>query len=243
MSTKGFLTDFSLQEIFQFIDRGHKTGLLSVQSEPISQTKQPSVYYIWVYQGHIVAAANRLDQQGLVELIEQCHMLSDSLRDSFAGRSPAALTRAFDKLLHWCCPIDEPLGLYLKNQGVLTAEQLKQLFQIQVLQPIYTLFQLKEGEFKFDQNVPMPTREMTGLSVPAVVLNQYALIKVLLDEIDNNCLNLKSLPCWQLNEVPLYPVFCFLYSRPCDRKTCPKDPHHQPQIRLNDSSSVTSTAP
>lgn len=196
MSTTGFLTDFSLQELFQFIDRGHKTGLLRVESEPVSQATRPSVHYIWVYHGHIVAAANRLDQQGLVQLIEQGQMLSDSLRHSFAGRSPAALTRAFDKLVHWCCPIDEPLGLYLKNQGVLTTEQLKQLFQVQVLQPVYTLFQLKEGEFKFDQNVQMPTREMTGLSVPALVLNQYAFIKVILEKIDNNCLNLKSLPAY-----------------------------------------------
>jgi hypothetical protein len=181
MSTTGFLTDFSLQEIFQFIDRGHKTGLLRLKSKPVSQATRPSVHYIWVYQGHIVAAANRLDQQGLVQLIEQGHMLSD---------------RVFDKLVHWCCPIDEPLGLYLKNQGVLKTEQLKQLFQVQVLQPVYTLFQLKEGEFKFDQNVPMPTREMTGLSVPAVVLNQYALIKVLFEKIDNNCLNIESLPAY-----------------------------------------------
>jgi len=56
------------------------------------------------------------------------------------------------------------------------------------------LLQLKDGEFKFDQNVPIPTREMTGLSVPAVVLNQYSLIKVLLEKIDNSCLNFKLLP-------------------------------------------------
>jgi hypothetical protein len=36
----------------------------------------------------------------------------------------------------------------------------------------------------------MPMREMTGLSLPAVALNQYSLIKVLLEEIENRCLNL-----------------------------------------------------
>ncbi len=179
MSITGSLEDFSLPEIFQFIEKAHKTGLLTLRGLPESQAMPPRVHYIWVHQGRIVAAANRLDHQGLVSLIEQCQVVSD---------------RVFDKLVHWCCPLDVPLGLYLKNQGVLQAEQLKRLFQIQVLQQVHALLQLKDGEFKFDQNVPIPTREMTGLSVPAVVLNQYSLIKVLLDKIDNSCLNFKLLP-------------------------------------------------
>lgn len=209
MSITGFLTDFSLPEIFQLIDKGHKTGLLKLQGLPESPNQPSQLYYLWAYHGRIVAAANRLDHEGLVNLIEQCQMVSD---------------RVFDKLIHWCCPINEPLGLYLKNQGVLRPEHLKRLFQVQVLQPVCGLFQLKEGFFKFDQNVAMPTREMTGLSVPAVTLNQYGLIQVLLEEIENQCLNLKPLPSGQMDEVPLYPVFCSLYSRPCDRKACAKNP-------------------
>ncbi|MCA1994534.1 MAG: DUF4388 domain-containing protein [Coleofasciculus sp. S288] len=182
MSTTGFLTDLSLLELFEFIDKGQRTGLLMVRTLPKVQTTPSLVYYIWVYQGRIVALANRLDQQGLVSLIEQFQVVSD---------------RVFDKLVHWCCPIDEPLGLYLKKQGVLQAEQLKQLFQIQVLQPTYTLFQLKDGYFTFEPNVLIPTREMTGLSVSPLILNQLGLIQVLLEEIDNPNLNFKSLhiPC------------------------------------------------
>ncbi len=230
MSTTGFLTDFSLPEIFQFIDKGHKTGLLRLRALPESQATLPLVHYIWVYEGYIVAAAKRLDHQGLVSLIEQYQMVSD---------------RVFDKLVHWCCPIDQPLGLYLKNQGVLQAEQLKQLFQVQVLQQVCALFQLKEGQFRFDPDVPIPTREMTGLSVPAVELNQYGLIKVLLEEIENNWLNLKSVENCRLNEVSLSPAFCFLG----DCKVSPKTPrnqsiidHLQSKITLNASSSETSTA-
>lgn len=233
MSTTGLLSDFSLPEIFQFIEKGRKSGLLRLRALSESQTTPPLVHYIWAYQGRIVAVANCSDQQGLVKLIEQCQMVSE---------------RVFNKMVHWCCPIDEPLGLYLKNQGVLQAEQLKQLFQVQVLQPVCALFQLKEGIFKFDQNLPIPTREMTGLSVPAGVLNQYGLIKVLLEEIEKDCLNVTSLQYRRLNEVPLYPVFCSLYSRPCDRQTCPKAPHCQPKIQhrqsklpLDESSSATLT--
>ena len=151
MAITGCLTDFSLAEIFQFIEKGHKTGLLTLRALSESQARSQG-YYIWVCQGRIVAAANRLDHQGLVSLIDQRQWVSD---------------RVFDKVVHWCCPIDEPLGLYLKNQGVLQAEQLKRLFQIQVLQQVCALFQIKDAQFRFDPNVPIPTREMTGLSVPA----------------------------------------------------------------------------
>ena len=178
MSITGSLADFSLPEIFQFLQKGRRTGLLTLRELPEAQATPRPVHYIWVYKGHIVVAANRLDQQGLISLIEQLQVVSD---------------RVFDKLIHWCCPIQEPLGLYLKQQGVLQAEQLKRLFNIQVLQPVAALFKLKDGEFKFEQNVPIPTREMTGLMVAAGALNQYGLIQVLVKDIDNCCLNSKPL--------------------------------------------------
>ena len=151
MAIIGSLRDFSLPEIFQLLEKGRKTGLLTLRAVPTSETSQP-VHYIWVYQGSIVAAANRSDHQGLVSLIDQCQWVSD---------------RVFDKLVHWCCPLDQPLGKYLKNQGVIQAEQLKRIFQVQVLQQVCALFKLKDAQFRFDPNVVIPTREMTGLSVPA----------------------------------------------------------------------------
>src|SRR4028118_170281 len=159
MSITGSLTDFSLAEILQFIGKGRKTGLLTLSDLPTSQALPPT-FYIWVEQGCLVAAANCLDHQGLVGLIEQRQWISD---------------RVFDKLVHWCCPLSEPLGLYLRNQGVLRTEHLKQLFNIQVLQQVSGLFHLKEGHLKFDQNVRTPTREITGLSVAAGVLRLFAL--------------------------------------------------------------------
>jgi hypothetical protein len=152
MAIKGSIVDFSLPEIFQFIEKGNKTGLLTLRSLAGCQATPPSVYYIWAYKGRIVAAANRLDHQGLVSLIDRRKWVSE---------------RVFDRLVHWGCPIDKPLGLYLKNQGALQAEQLKRLFQVQVLQQVCALFQLKEAEFSFDQNASIPTREMTGLSILA----------------------------------------------------------------------------
>ncbi|HEY9603723.1 MAG TPA: DUF4388 domain-containing protein [Allocoleopsis sp.] len=150
MSITGCLSDFSLPEIFQLIEKGQKTGLLALHAQPETQAKLGGIYYIWMYQGRIVATANRLDDQGLVSLIEKHQWVSD---------------RVFDKVVHWCCPISEPLGLYLKKQGVLQLEQLKRLFQIQVLQQICALFELQDAEFTFEPKVRIPTREMTGLSI------------------------------------------------------------------------------
>ena len=123
-----------------------------------AKTTPVSGYYIWVYRGHLVAVANRLDHLGLVELINQQQWVSE---------------RVVTKLAQ-LCPIDQPLGLYLLNQGVLKPSQLKQLFFLQVLQPVSVLSQLQEGQFRFDQTVLLPMGEMTGLSISAGAVKLFA---------------------------------------------------------------------
>lgn len=152
MSITGCITDFSLPEIFHWAEKGKKSGLLTLR--PLGDTKgvPPSVHYIWIFQGRIVAAANRLDYQGLVSLIQESQWVSN---------------RVVGKLMDCCCPINKPLGFCLKNNGVLEVKQLKQLFQIQVLQQVSALFQIQDAEFKFDQKVSIPGQEMTGLSILA----------------------------------------------------------------------------
>lgn len=152
MAITGYLSDLSLPEIFHLIEKGQKTGLLTLRTLPETQTALQTIHYIWMYQGRLVAAANRTDQQGLISLIEQYEWVSD---------------RVVTKLVQWCCPTEKPLGLCLKNHGVLQTEHLKLLFQVQVLQQVCTLFQLQNGHFQFNQKVPLPGREMTGLSVHA----------------------------------------------------------------------------
>jgi hypothetical protein len=151
MSTTGSLSDFSLPEILQFIEQGRKTGLLTVRTLSESPASKSRVHYIWVDQGCIVAAANRLDEKGLVTLIEQRQWVSE---------------RVIYKLAQ-LCPTDKSLGKYLFDQGVLRAAQLKQLFLAQVRQQVCALFNLQDGEFQFEQNVSVPRLEVTGLSVSA----------------------------------------------------------------------------
>ncbi len=157
MSTKGSFTDCSLEEIFQVLERGHKTGLLKLCASSEDPTATPCTCYIWIHQGRIVAVANRLDQQGLVSLIAQHQGVKNRLVTELAQS----------------CPLGQPLGLCLKKRMVLEAKQLKHIFKIQVLQQVCALFQTKEGRFEFYQNVPLPTREMTGFSVQPAELNKY----------------------------------------------------------------------
>lgn len=152
MSIKGYLTDFSFLEICRFIEKGKKTGLLTIQSAPKNPEKSQKYYYIWVCKGRIVAAANRLDGQGLTSLLRQQEWISD---------------RILTQLLKWCCPEDKPLGECLKNYRVLTPEQLEQLFLIQVCQQVSAVSKLKEGLFQFDYDPSVPARERTGLSMSA----------------------------------------------------------------------------
>ncbi|WP_017298556.1 DUF4388 domain-containing protein [Nodosilinea nodulosa] len=151
MSVTGYLADFSLPELFQLLEQGHKTGLLTICTlkEPASGDRHN--HHIWFSQGQIVAAGNSLDQQGLMRLIAQRGWMGDN-----------AVSR-----LSQTCQIHTPLGLCLKNKGVLTAEQLKLLFYTQVMRQVCALFALPDGWFQFDPKAPLPSAEMTGLIATA----------------------------------------------------------------------------
>lgn len=152
MAFTGYLTDFSLPEIFQFMEQGQKTGLLTIRTLPAAQTQEEvPCYYIWLHQGRIVAAADRVDEKGLVSAITQRAWVSE---------------RVAEKMFQ-TCPINTPIGLCLKSYGLLQAEQLTLLFRTQVLGLVSNLFQLNNGQFEFLPRASVPPIEMTGLSLPA----------------------------------------------------------------------------
>lgn len=151
MAFTGYLAEFSLPEIFQFLDQGHKTGSLTIRTLPAAGTAVVQVYYIWLHQGRIVAAADRLDDKGLVSMIAQKGWVSDRV----------ALR------ISQICPSNTPMGLYLKCRGLLQVEQLKLLFRTQVMGQVSTLFELRDGQFEFDAKATLPTAEMTGMSLSA----------------------------------------------------------------------------
>lgn len=154
MSITGNFADFSLPELLHFLDQGKKTGLLNIEFSPeeaVNSTKQ--VYYIWLHQGRILAGGDRLDEKGLTLMIAQRGWISERVISRVTQISS--------------CFIESPLGLCLKAQGLLEPEQLKLLFHSQVLRPISTLFQIKDGLFRFEPTPKIPLAELTGISMSA----------------------------------------------------------------------------
>jgi hypothetical protein len=152
MTLASSLTDFSLAELFRMIDQGRKSGRLTLLiADNTPGAKPPSCHYIWFRQGRVVAASNRLDGQGLIAQITTRGWLSQRVierLDNLAGG-------------------DTPLGMTLKTQGALQAEQLNLLFSAQ-MQQIWCLFGVQTGRFDLDGKATLPSTEMTGLSLPAM---------------------------------------------------------------------------
>ena len=151
MAITSCLSEFSLPELFQFLDQGSKTGLLTLRFQPDPHSPEKRVRHALIHQGRIVAVTNRLDHQCLLAMICQRGWIS-----------PEVLRDQVNK-----CPANIPIGLYLKTQGFLQPEQLRLLFHAQVLQPVCALFRLRDARFKFDSKATLPTTEMTGLSLSA----------------------------------------------------------------------------
>lgn len=163
MSIRGYLSDCDPPEIFQFIEQGNRSGLLTFLALPETQVQLLPAHYIWVERGQVVAAANRLDARGLVTLMIQGQWVSDRV---IAKLAPL-------------CPIDQPLGLYLQNQGAIQEEHRKRLFQVQILQQVCALCQLENARFKFEANVPAPMGELTGFSISVNSLKRLWCLKEL----------------------------------------------------------------
>jgi hypothetical protein len=151
MAITGSLSEFSLPEIFQFLDQGQKTGILTIRDPQDLRTGKPFLRHIWLQNGRVVAAGDRLDNRGLARLIEQRGWLTDLIRPEL------------ERLIQ----ANVPLGLNLKSLGILQPDQLKLLFNVQVLRQVCSLFQVETGQFRFDAKSDLPKAEMTGLSLPA----------------------------------------------------------------------------
>mgnify|MGYP000108361131 CR=1 FL=1 len=112
MAISGFLSELSLPEIFQLLEQGNQTGRLTIKAQSPNSSLKGENFYIWFKQGLIVAAANRLDGQGFLSIIQPCCWLS--------ARAAPRITDVY--------AIHQPTGLCLKLQGILNAQQLKMLF-------------------------------------------------------------------------------------------------------------------
>ncbi|MCS6990112.1 MAG: DUF4388 domain-containing protein [Chloroherpetonaceae bacterium] len=152
MSVSGYFSDFSFAEVLRFLHASRKTGYL--QTKPIvngGHDISPS-YHFWFRGGEIVAVQN--PRTSLSNALIQICQKSREVASAF-------LTCA-DKTL------SQPIGIMLKQHGVVEPEELQIAFNRQVLQPIAHHFLLDNAWFKFEVSTALPFKEMTGLSLSPI---------------------------------------------------------------------------
>jgi Domain of unknown function (DUF4388) len=160
MSLAGYLSEYSLAEIFHFVQEGNKTGLLSIEPENTSGRSFSNGYYLAFQSGRIMSVTDAASakHQSLLEMMQQRRWLS-------VEQVVGLKTRV--------ASLDRPLGTYLKSIDVIDTEQLTLMFNSQVIATTCKLFEIHNGQFKFDPQAPLSYGEMTGISQTA---NEVALL-------------------------------------------------------------------
>ncbi len=151
MSLTGCLAEYSLVEIFNFVQDGNKTGVLSIEPDRCMSRYLDNAYTISFQTGRIMSV--NTGHKGLLKMIAQRQWLS---AEQITGLSFHA------------SKIGQPLGTHLKSCNLLDAEQLGLLFDAQVVAGICTLFDEHHcGRFNFDPQAQLVLKDMTGISLPA----------------------------------------------------------------------------
>jgi Domain of unknown function (DUF4388) len=154
MSLAGYLSEYSLAEIFHFVQEGNKTGLLWLAPELGLNRSLGDAYYIAFQGGRVmsVATGTGSEYRGLLKMMAQRRWLSP---DQVAGIETQLSV------------LPQPLGIYLKSRNTIDTEQLNLLFNAQVIATICKLFEIHHGQFKFDPQASLSYAEMTGISLTA----------------------------------------------------------------------------
>ncbi|WP_414419640.1 DUF4388 domain-containing protein [Synechococcus sp. R60.3] len=193
MAMVGDLQEFSLCDLLHLIERGRKTGQLSIWAPN-------GIYRIWFYQGRVVTAIPPQPEHSLENLLADPRLACE--------QEVAASTRS-------ACPhpLNEPLGRYLQRQGLITPAALAKLFRHQLQTGLYSLFALESGQFSFLPNVPMPYREMTGLSKSATAAVLEALQQLKLEQRPEKDLPEPDSCFWRTStELPLFKLSALEWS-------------------------------
>jgi hypothetical protein len=152
MRLAGYLSEYSLAEVFQQIQREDLTGMLKIEPEEDSVKIPNASHYLWFKSGRLVAMARNLDRTSLLLMLEQRRWIT---------------VAQIQKILAETQKLEHSLGEHLKSEGILSTEQLQVIFHAQILQPVCSLFKLQTASFSFNPKTKLAKAEMTGLSVSA----------------------------------------------------------------------------
>ena len=102
MSLTGYLSEYSLAEIFNFVQADDRSGLLSIESDRCLSRSMDNAYYISFQTGRIMSVSHGhgLEDRGLLRMMQQRQWLSP---EQVTGLSINAHK------------LGQPLGTYLKS--------------------------------------------------------------------------------------------------------------------------------
>lgn len=161
MKLNGYLSEYSLAEVFNLIHENNATGLLSV----IPMTHENSInnekpYYLWFENSNLITITTGLDGGELLRKIEQINLIT------------SAQMKFLKPQIH---QLPQPLGVYLRSRNVLDVEQLKLLFKLQTIAPICKIFRATDRQYVFESNLLPVNAELTGLRSPVQELAMLGL--------------------------------------------------------------------
>jgi len=147
MPLVGSLRDLSLPELLSTIDRGEKTGVISIRSDA-------GAAQIHVHGGRIVQASDTLRDERFGEILVKLGKIShqDLTAALDAQRTDGASGR---------------LGSILVNAGVIAKADQDEALLYQTCEALYDLCTWQVGFFQFDT---LLTPEATGIAIPVPTL-------------------------------------------------------------------------
>lgn len=162
MLVHGYLSQYSLAEIFNLIQEGKKNGVLSI--EPTYGLTDPAIaeeskleipcYYVSFQGGRVMSIFYGLEYENqdlLAMIVERQWIPLDQLKE---------LKKKLNGVIM-------PWGLQLKVWEIISVEQLRLLFDIQAISKLSQIFGIYEGKFRFNPSAELNYPEMTGLSLSA----------------------------------------------------------------------------
>ena len=151
MALVGNLRDFGLSEFLYLVDRGYKSGQLTLQ-------RQGDQARLWFQNGKLVYASHFSHEERLGDLLVRLSQISRDQREQ-------AL-----RIQHYQEP-DKPIGQIMVEQGFITDDGIKKSVRMQVEEVTYSLFSWSDGEFRFEPDVLPPSESITiSLSIENIIM-------------------------------------------------------------------------
>ncbi len=151
MALVGNLRDFGLSEFLYLVDRGYKTGRLTLQ-KPGDRAE------LYFQTGKLVYANHFNQEERLGDMLVRM------------GRITQEQCNIALRIQHTQEP-NKPLGMILVSRGMMTIEEINKSVRMQIEEITYSLFGWNDGDFRFEPDVaPPPESIIIPLSIENIIM-------------------------------------------------------------------------